>query len=121
MPVRPGRPKPVVRVCREHLAESPIRRSFNSHLRAKFDHVPGEAEGIDSEWVLFRAFIVEVAGQAKCSFADHQGKNSGMGGVCEAMKNIFWTASKRFWTIIRCLGAGKSALSTLSMVGMGHC
>ena len=64
MLVRPGRPKPAVQVCWEHLAESPIRQSFNSHLRAKFDHVPGEAEDIDSEWALFRASIVEVAGQS---------------------------------------------------------
>ena len=64
MLVRPGRTTPVVPVCWEHLAESPIRRSFNSHLRAKFDHVPREAEDIDSEWALFRAFIVEVLTRA---------------------------------------------------------
>ncbi|TWW80944.1 hypothetical protein D4764_01G0007590 [Takifugu flavidus] len=33
MPDRPGRPKRVVRVCWERLAESPVRRSFNSRLR----------------------------------------------------------------------------------------
>ena len=43
MPVRPGRPKRIVRVCWEHLAESPVRESFNSHIRESFDHVPGEA------------------------------------------------------------------------------
>ncbi|TWW56001.1 hypothetical protein D4764_09G0010510 [Takifugu flavidus] len=43
MPDRPGRPKRVVRVCWERLAESPVRRSFNSRLRESFDHVPGEA------------------------------------------------------------------------------
>ncbi|KAK0145690.1 hypothetical protein N1851_015412 [Merluccius polli] len=42
MPVRPGRPKRIVRVCWERLAESPVRESFNSHLRESFDHVPGE-------------------------------------------------------------------------------
>ncbi|TWW73457.1 hypothetical protein D4764_15G0008510 [Takifugu flavidus] len=43
MPDRPGRPKRVVRVCWERLAESLVRRSFNSHLRESFDRVPGEA------------------------------------------------------------------------------
>ncbi|TWW71090.1 hypothetical protein D4764_17G0005730 [Takifugu flavidus] len=43
MPDRPSRPKRIVRVCWERLAESPVRRSFNSHLRESFDHVPGEA------------------------------------------------------------------------------
>ena len=43
MPVRPGRPKRIVRVYWERLAESPVRESFNSHLRECFDHVPGEA------------------------------------------------------------------------------
>ncbi|CAK6984874.1 hypothetical protein D4764_13G0007210, partial [Scomber scombrus] len=48
MPVRPGRPKRIVRVCWERLAESPVRESFNSHLRENFDHVPGEARDIES-------------------------------------------------------------------------
>ncbi|TWW80180.1 hypothetical protein D4764_10G0012100 [Takifugu flavidus] len=61
MPDRPGRPKHVVRVCWERLAESPVRRSFNSHLRESFDHVPGEAGDIESEWTMFRASIVEAA------------------------------------------------------------
>ena len=42
MLIRPGRPKRIVRVCWEHLAESPVRRSFNSHLRQSFNHVPGK-------------------------------------------------------------------------------
>ncbi|TWW81730.1 R2DM Retrovirus-related Pol polyprotein from type II retrotransposable element [Takifugu flavidus] len=58
MPDRPGRPKCVVRVCWERLAESPVRRSFNSRLRESFDHVPGEAGDIESEWTMFRASIV---------------------------------------------------------------
>ena len=43
MPIRPGRHKRIVKVCWERLAESPVRESFNSHLRESFDHVPGEA------------------------------------------------------------------------------
>ncbi|KAK0146684.1 Craniofacial development protein 2 [Merluccius polli] len=63
MPVRPGRPKCIVRVCWERLAESPVRESFNSHLRESFDHVPGEAGDIESEWAMFRASNVKAADQ----------------------------------------------------------
>ncbi|TWW77869.1 hypothetical protein D4764_12G0012590 [Takifugu flavidus] len=48
-------------VGKERLAESPVRRSFNSHLRKSFDHVPGEVGDIESEWTMFRASIVEAA------------------------------------------------------------
>ncbi|XP_051939041.1 uncharacterized protein LOC127612098 [Hippocampus zosterae] len=61
MPVRPGRPKRIVRVCWERLPESPVRRSFNSHLRQSFSHVLGEAGDIEPEWTMFRASIVEAA------------------------------------------------------------
>ncbi|XP_016520903.1 uncharacterized protein LOC107834312 [Poecilia formosa] len=60
-PVRPGRPKRVVRVCWECLAESPVRRSFNSHLQQNFEHVPGEVGDIESEWTMFRASTAEAA------------------------------------------------------------
>uniref|UniRef100_A0A3P9PV83 Reverse transcriptase domain-containing protein n=1 Tax=Poecilia reticulata TaxID=8081 RepID=A0A3P9PV83_POERE len=60
-PVRPGRPKREVRVCWERLAESPVRRSFNSHLRQNFEHVPGEVGDIESEWTMFRTSIAEAA------------------------------------------------------------
>nr|XP_049618390.1 uncharacterized protein LOC125993656 isoform X2 [Syngnathus scovelli] len=65
MPVRPGRPKRSVRVCWERLAESPVRKSFNFHLRQSFSHVPGEAGDIESEWTMFRASIVEVVGACR--------------------------------------------------------
>ncbi|TKS65443.1 putative 149 kDa protein ORF 2 [Collichthys lucidus] len=65
MAVRPGRPKRSVRVCWERLAESPVRKSFNSHLRESFAHVPGEAGDIESEWTLFRSSIV-VAADRSC-------------------------------------------------------
>ncbi|TWW54485.1 hypothetical protein D4764_0145930 [Takifugu flavidus] len=61
LPDRPGRPKCVVRVCWERLAESPVRRSFNSRLQESFDHVLGEAGDIESEWTMFLASIVEAA------------------------------------------------------------
>ncbi|KAK0150407.1 Craniofacial development protein 2 [Merluccius polli] len=63
MPVRPGRPKHIVRVCWERLAESPVRESFNSHLRESFDHVPRLAGDIESEWAMFRASIIKAADQ----------------------------------------------------------
>jgi len=61
MPIRPGRPKRIVRVCWERLAESPVRRSFKSHLRQSFNHVPGEVEDNESEWAMFCASIFEWA------------------------------------------------------------
>uniref|UniRef100_A0A8C5HIH4 Reverse transcriptase domain-containing protein n=1 Tax=Gouania willdenowi TaxID=441366 RepID=A0A8C5HIH4_GOUWI len=61
MPVRPGRPKRIVRVCWERLAESPVRRSFNFHLRENFNHVSEEAGDIESEWAMFRASVAEAA------------------------------------------------------------
>ncbi|TWW56221.1 hypothetical protein D4764_08G0002080 [Takifugu flavidus] len=54
-------PKCIVRVCWEHLAESPVRRSFNSHLRESFDHVLEEVGDIEFGWTVFRASIVEPA------------------------------------------------------------
>uniref|UniRef100_A0A8C6LNK6 Endonuclease/exonuclease/phosphatase domain-containing protein n=1 Tax=Nothobranchius furzeri TaxID=105023 RepID=A0A8C6LNK6_NOTFU len=61
MPVRPGRPKRIARVCWECLAEYPVRRSFNSHLQQNFQNVLGEVGDIESEWTLFHASIVEAA------------------------------------------------------------
>ena len=53
MPVRPGRPKYVVRVCAEFLVEEPLRQIFNSHLRQSFNHIQREAGDIESEWAMF--------------------------------------------------------------------
>ncbi|TWW53877.1 R2DM Retrovirus-related Pol polyprotein from type II retrotransposable element [Takifugu flavidus] len=44
-----------------HLVVSWLRWSFNSRLRESFDHVPGEAGDIESEWAMFRASIAEAA------------------------------------------------------------
>ncbi|TWW57321.1 R2DM Retrovirus-related Pol polyprotein from type II retrotransposable element [Takifugu flavidus] len=130
LPDRPGRPKRVVRVCWERLAESPVRRSFNSRLRESFDHVPGEAGDIESEWTVFRASIVEAAdwccgrkvvgacrgGNARTRWwtparsaatAVAEAKTRAWEEFGEAMENDFRTASKRFWTTIRRLRRGK--------------
>ncbi|XP_057705300.1 uncharacterized protein LOC130923569 isoform X1 [Corythoichthys intestinalis] len=61
MLVRPGRPKRIVRVCWERLAESPVRKSFNTHFRQTFSLVPGEVGHIESEWTMFCTSIVKVA------------------------------------------------------------
>uniref|UniRef100_A0A8C6M0S1 Endonuclease/exonuclease/phosphatase domain-containing protein n=1 Tax=Nothobranchius furzeri TaxID=105023 RepID=A0A8C6M0S1_NOTFU len=61
MPRRPGRPKRIVRVCWERLAEEPVKTVFNSHLRQSFDRVPRAVGDIDSEWALFHSAIVEAA------------------------------------------------------------
>uniref|UniRef100_A0AAR2KE64 Endonuclease/exonuclease/phosphatase domain-containing protein n=1 Tax=Pygocentrus nattereri TaxID=42514 RepID=A0AAR2KE64_PYGNA len=61
MPVRPGKPKCIVRVCWERLAEEPVRLIFNSHLCQNFDQISGEVGDIDSEWAMFRSSIAEAA------------------------------------------------------------
>ncbi|KAI3355548.1 hypothetical protein L3Q82_018375 [Scortum barcoo] len=58
---RPGRPKRIVRVCWERLAEPSVREVFNSHLRKSFSQIPREAGDIESEWTMFSASIVDAA------------------------------------------------------------
>lgn len=59
-----GRPKRTVRVCWERLAESPVRKIFNSHLRQSYDQIPREAGDIESEWTMFSTSIVEAAARS---------------------------------------------------------
>ncbi|KAI3357008.1 hypothetical protein L3Q82_003639 [Scortum barcoo] len=56
---RPGRPKRILRVCWERLAEPSVREVFNSHLRKSFSQIPREAGDIESEWTMFSASIVD--------------------------------------------------------------
>ena len=58
---RPGRPKRIVRVCWERLAEPSVREVFNSHLRESLDLIPREAGDIESEWTMFSTSIVDAA------------------------------------------------------------
>ena len=37
---RPGRPKRIVRVCWDHLAEDPVKMVFNCYLWRSFNHIP---------------------------------------------------------------------------------
>ena len=58
---RPGRPKHIVRVCWERLAEPSVKEVFNSHLRESLDLIPREAGDIESEWTMFSTSIVDAA------------------------------------------------------------
>ncbi|KAK3521565.1 hypothetical protein QTP70_013096 [Hemibagrus guttatus] len=53
---RLGRPKRIVRVCWERLADPSVRGVFNSHLRESFNQIPRE-----SEWTMFSSSIVDSA------------------------------------------------------------
>ena len=55
---RPGRPKRIVRVCWERLAEAPMKMVFNSHLRRSFNHISEVVGSVKSEWAMFHAAIV---------------------------------------------------------------
>ncbi|KAK3528482.1 hypothetical protein QTP70_000305 [Hemibagrus guttatus] len=58
---RLGRPKRIVRVCWEHLADPSVRGVFNSHLRESFNQIPREVGDIESEWTMFSTSIVDAA------------------------------------------------------------
>ncbi|KAI3366826.1 hypothetical protein L3Q82_009240 [Scortum barcoo] len=58
---RPGRPKRIVRVCWERLAEPSVREVFNSHLRKSFSQILREAGDIASKWTMFSVSIVDAA------------------------------------------------------------
>ncbi|KAK3522743.1 hypothetical protein QTP86_032024, partial [Hemibagrus guttatus] len=61
MPDRLGRPKRIVRVCWERLADPSVRGVFNSHLRESFNQIPREVGDIESEWTMFFTSIVDAA------------------------------------------------------------
>ncbi|KAK3553775.1 hypothetical protein QTP70_009301 [Hemibagrus guttatus] len=61
MPDRLGRPKRIVRVCWERLADPSVRGVFNSHLRKSFNQIPREVGDIESEWTMFSSSIVDAA------------------------------------------------------------
>ncbi|KAK3528006.1 hypothetical protein QTP86_013119 [Hemibagrus guttatus] len=64
MPDRLGRPKRIVRVCWERLADPSVRGVFNSHLRESFNQIPREVGDIESEWTMFSSSIVDAAIQS---------------------------------------------------------
>ncbi|KAK3543202.1 hypothetical protein QTP70_012298 [Hemibagrus guttatus] len=76
MPDRLGRPKRIVRVCWEHLADPSVRGVFNSHLWESFNQIPREVGDIESEWTMFSTSIVDTAIRScsrKVSGASHAG------------------------------------------------
>ncbi|KAK3550607.1 hypothetical protein QTP70_000697 [Hemibagrus guttatus] len=60
MPDRLGRPKRIVRVCWERLADLSVRGVFNSHLRESFNQIPREDGDIESEWTMSSSSIVDA-------------------------------------------------------------
>ncbi|KAK3518049.1 hypothetical protein QTP70_033271 [Hemibagrus guttatus] len=64
MPDRLGRPKHIVRICWERLADPSVRGVFNSHLRESFNQIPREVGDIESEWAMFYSSIVDAAIQS---------------------------------------------------------
>ncbi|KAK3563848.1 hypothetical protein QTP86_002720 [Hemibagrus guttatus] len=60
MPERLGRPKRIVRVCWERLADPSVRGVFNSHLRESFNQIPREVGDIESKWNMFSTSIVDA-------------------------------------------------------------
>ncbi|KAI3353028.1 hypothetical protein L3Q82_019600 [Scortum barcoo] len=85
---RPGRPKRIVRVCWERLAEPSVREVFNSHLRKSFSQIPREAGDIESEWTMFSASIVDAMAGSKLW-------TQGLSGACRGMAV---TSRTRWWT-----------------------
>ncbi len=63
LPNRPGKPKRVVRVNWERLAEPPVCGVFNSHLQKNFLCIQGEFGDVESDWAMFKA-IVEAAARS---------------------------------------------------------
>ncbi|KAK3561419.1 hypothetical protein QTP86_002547 [Hemibagrus guttatus] len=61
MPDRLGRPKRIVRVCWERLADPSVKGVFNSHLQESFNQIPREVGDIESEWTMFSSSIVDAA------------------------------------------------------------
>ncbi|KAK3505988.1 hypothetical protein QTP70_003200 [Hemibagrus guttatus] len=61
MPDRLGRPKRIVRVCWECLADPSVRGVFNSHLRESFNQILRDIGDIESEWTMFSTSIVDAA------------------------------------------------------------
>ncbi|KAK3555364.1 hypothetical protein QTP86_014959, partial [Hemibagrus guttatus] len=61
MPDRLGRPKRIVRVYWERLADPSVRGVFNSHLRESFNQIPREVGDIESEWTMVSSSIVYAA------------------------------------------------------------
>lgn len=59
LPVRLGRPKHIVRVCWDHLAEEPVRMVFNLNFDS-FDHIPEVVGDMELPRQLFRTVVARL-------------------------------------------------------------
>ncbi|KAK3558852.1 hypothetical protein QTP86_030442 [Hemibagrus guttatus] len=136
MPDRLGRPKRIVRVCWERLADPSVRGVFNSHLQESFNQIPREVGDIESEWTMFSTSIVDAAirscgrkGTPEAAEAYRQAKQTTAVVVSEAktwvweefgeaMEKDYRTASGKFWQTVRHLRRGKQ-LSANTVYGGG--
>ncbi|KAI3354892.1 hypothetical protein L3Q82_004688 [Scortum barcoo] len=104
---RPGRPKRIVRVCWERLAEPSVREVFNSHLRKSFSQIPREAGDIESEWTMFSASIVDAAGsklwtQGLWCLSWRQPPNPNRGGHRKAVRDAVRLKKESYRTMLAC-------------------
>ncbi|KAK3537288.1 hypothetical protein QTP70_006984 [Hemibagrus guttatus] len=150
MPDRLGRPKRIVRVCWECLADPSVRGVFNSHLRESFNQIPREVGDIESEWTMFSTSIVDAAirssgrklkkesyrawlarGTPEAAEAYRQAKRTTAVVVSEAktrvweefgeaMEKDYRTASGKFWQTIRRLRRGKQLSANTVYGGDGE-
>ncbi|KAK3508312.1 hypothetical protein QTP70_020020, partial [Hemibagrus guttatus] len=145
MPDRLGRPKRIVRVCWERLADPSVRGVFNSHLRESFNQIPREVGDIESKWTMFSTSIVDAAIRScgrKVSGAGRGGnprtqwwtleakrttavvvseaKTRVWEGFGEAMEKDYRTASGKFWQTVRRLRKGKQLSANTVYGGDGE-
>ncbi|KAK3543929.1 hypothetical protein QTP70_031842 [Hemibagrus guttatus] len=145
MPDRLGRPKRIVRVCWERLADPSVRGVFNSHLRESFNQIPREVGDIESEWTMFSTSIFDAAirscgrkvsgagrgGNPQTQWWTLEAKQTTAVVVSEAktrvweekdeeeaMEKDYRTASGKFWQTVRRLRRGKQ-LSANTVYGGG--
>ncbi|KAK3532913.1 hypothetical protein QTP70_003674 [Hemibagrus guttatus] len=136
MPDRLGRPKHIVRVCWERLADPSVRGVFNSHLRESFNQIPREVRDIESEWTMFSSSIVDAAirscgrkGTPEAAEAYRQAKRTTAVVVSgaktrvweefgEAMEKAYRKTPGKFWQTIWRLRRGKQ-LSANTVYGGG--
>ncbi|KAK3526552.1 hypothetical protein QTP70_030692 [Hemibagrus guttatus] len=144
MPDRLGRPKRIVRVCWECLADPSVRGVFNSHLRESFNQILREVGDIESEWTMFSSSIVDTAIRScgrKVSGAGRGGsprtqwwtlevkrttavvvseaKTRVWEEFGEAMEKDYRMALVKFWQTIRCLRRGKQLSANTVYSGGG--
>ncbi|KAK3523485.1 hypothetical protein QTP86_033979, partial [Hemibagrus guttatus] len=144
MPDRLGRPKRIVRVCWECLADPSVRVVFISHLRESFNQIPREVGDIESEWTMFSTSIADAAirscgrkvsgagrgGNPRTQWWTLEAKRTTAVVVSEAKIRVweefgeavekdYRTALGKFWQTVRRLRKGKQ-LSANTVYGGGR-